>query len=280
MDTSFSQAQVDTEREEDETESDGDSRLQFDTDYDEAGQNQPEKEKGQRKPRRPATLPTEIQVVTAISADGVPIEPLHVARTYNTSIGLIVRQGVRITCKDLRSKDNKILMNALLDKLFCIYKFEFEGAENMKKRIEDKAMSMMAKALRTWRNMAHRNKDKDFNTFVRIRWPKVQEEDWKQFIAYHSDPGYMKLSEWGKEMRKKNQMNHMLGSRGYAGKEKVWEKEDLAEVNAGRQKPFSYISRGRGRNFVRARAKISKETGQPIFSNPLVEELHDTLVSS
>ena len=221
MDPSLWLPRVDTVQEEDETESDGDSRLQFDSGYDEAGQKQPEKEKRQRKPRKPATLPTEIQVVTAISADCVPIEPLHVARTYNTSIGLIVREGVRITCKDLRSKDNKILVNALLDKLFCIYKFEFEGAEDKKKKIEDRAMTMMAKALRTWRNMAHRNKDKDFNTFVRIRWPKVQEEDWKQFIAYHSDKEYKQLSEWGKELRKKNQMNHYLGSRGYAGKEKV-----------------------------------------------------------
>ena len=135
----------------------------------------------------------------------------------------------------MRSKDNKILVNALLDKLFCIYKFKFEGAEDKKKKIEDRAMTMMAKALRMWRNMAHRNKDKDCNTFVRIRWPKVQEEDWKQFIAYHSDKEYKQLSEWGKELRKKNQMNHYLGSRGYAGKEKMWENEDLAEVNAGRQ---------------------------------------------
>ena len=204
MDTSFSQAEVDTEREEDQTESDGDSMLQFDSGYDEAGKMQLRKAKGQSNRRKPVTLPIEIQVVTTINEGGVPIEPLHIACSYNKSIGLIVHEGMRITCKDFRSKDNQILMNALLDKLFCIYKFEFEGAENMKKKIEDKARSMMTKALRTWRNMAHRNKDKDFNTFIRIRWPKVQEEDLKQFIAYHSDPTFQGLSVCGKMMRKKN----------------------------------------------------------------------------
>jgi hypothetical protein len=47
----------------------------------------------------------------------------------------------------------------LLDKLFTIYKFEFEGAEDKIKRIADRAMCMMVKALSMWHNMANKNKD-------------------------------------------------------------------------------------------------------------------------
>jgi hypothetical protein len=65
----------------------------------------------------------------------------------------------------------------LLDKLFTIYKFEFEGAEDKIKRIADRAMCMMVKALSMWHNMANKNKDKDFHTCVLRRWCKMYEED-------------------------------------------------------------------------------------------------------
>ena len=167
-----------------------------------------------------------------------------------------------------------------MDKPFTIYKFEFDAAEDKMKRIADRALCMMVKALSTWRNMANKNKDKDFNTYVLRRWPKIQEGDWKLFIAYHSEDEFKKLSEWGKGMREKNKMNHMLGSRGYTGKKKVWEKEDIAETKARRQPPFLYIRAGRGRDFVRARTKINKETGEPTFRSPHAARLHNKLVSS
>ena len=64
-----------------------------------------------------------------------------------------------------------------MDKLFTIYKFEFEGAEDKMKRIADSSPCMMVKALSTWRNMENKDKDKGFNTYILRRWPNIQEED-------------------------------------------------------------------------------------------------------
>lgn len=128
MDTSFSQTQVASEQEDDEYESDGDSALQYDSTNDdelpgfdpEAAEKQPEKEKRQRKPMSSSKLPTGTQMVIAVNTRVVPTQPDKVSSGYNTSMGLIVRQCVRITCMDLKSKNNKILRETLLDKLFTI----------------------------------------------------------------------------------------------------------------------------------------------------------------
>jgi hypothetical protein len=145
---------------------------------------------------------------------------------------------------DLKSTNNKITRKILLDKLFTVYKLEFEGAKDKMKKIADRAMCIMVKPLSMWRNMANKNRNKDFNTYVLTRWPQIQEEDWNLFVAYDSEDEFKKLSEWGKGMREKNKMNHRLGSRGYTGKKKVWEKEDIVETKAGRQPPLSYIRSG------------------------------------
>ena len=44
-------------------------------------------------------------------------------------------------------KNNKILRETLLDKLFTIYKFEFEGVEDKMKRIADRAMCVDGKSI-------------------------------------------------------------------------------------------------------------------------------------
>jgi hypothetical protein len=95
------------------------------------------------------------------------------------------------------------------------------------------------------------------------------------FITYNSEDEFKKLSDWGRGIREKNKMIHMLGSRGYTRKKKVWEKEGIAEIKAGRQQPpFLYTRAGHGRDFVRARAKINKDTDEPTFRSPHAAWLH------
>ena len=84
----------------------------------------------------------------------------------------------------------------------------------------------------------------------------------------------------GEGMRKKNKLDHKLGSRGYLGKPKVWAQEDHSAQKAGRAAPFSYLKAGRGKDYVRARAKYNPMTGQLIFKNKDVAQVHDKVVSS
>jgi hypothetical protein len=81
-------------------------------------------------------------------------------------------------------------------------------------------------------------------------------------------------------MRKKNQLDHKLGNRGYLGKRKVWAKEDESAQKAGRAGPFSYLKAGRGKDFVKASAKYNLLTGQLIFKSKEVTQVHEKLVSS
>ena len=106
------------------------------------------------------------------------------------------------------------------------------------KRVKHNALRMMTKALNKWRNMANSKKGEDFETYIKIRWPKIEKEDWQKFVAFHSGSLFKRKSEWGKGMRKKYKMNHKLGSRGYLGKRKVWTKENIAEEQDGRAEPF------------------------------------------
>ena len=123
-------------------------------------------------------------------------------------------------------------------------------------------------------------KYEDFKTVIKKRWPNILEEDWDQFIASHSTYDFKMLSRWGKHMRMKITMNHKLGSRGYSGKRRLWENEDAAALEAGKSAPLSYLQPGPEKDFVRARAQIHPVTGEAIFKNKILMEVHDKLVCS
>jgi hypothetical protein len=72
--------------------------------------------------------------------------------------------------------------------------------------------------------MANSKKDGNFETYIKNRWPQIQEEDWTRFVASHLGTEFKKMSEWGKGMQKKNKRNHKLGDCGYL--EKCSAKED------------------------------------------------------
>jgi hypothetical protein len=48
---------------------------------------------------------------------------------------------------------------------------------------------------------------------------------------------------------------------------------------SGRDKPFSYSENGCTKDFVRARASIAKQTGEPIFISNEARQVHNKLVS-
>jgi hypothetical protein len=247
------------------------------TDLDsESVQDETPKQKKARKARRPNELTNETFVITRVDDRGVPASPVKFAKGYSNAIGCIVRESVKITCKNLRAKVNDNLREKLFKRLFSRYVVPADDKE----RVKTKALGMMIKALNTWRTMANTMKEKDFQSVIKQKWPQIDEEDWKQFIASHTNDEFKHKSEWGKRMRSQNKFYHKLGSRGYLGKRPTWDKEDAALIAAGKEPPFSCIEPGRGRDFLRARASYDPVTGEPVFKHQKLVEVFDKLVTS
>ena len=243
----------------------------------ETSQEQPSKEKRARRPRKPNKLTNDTFKITKIDGRGVPVSPVKHAKGFSNAVGCIVRETVKITCMDIRGKDKENLREMLFNRLFNRYTFE---NDEMQRQVRHRALGMMTKALNTWRNTVNKMKDQDFEEVIKKKWPQIEEEDWKQFLASHSGDDFKNKSSLGKKMCEKNKLDHKLGSRGYLGKKGKWAKEDAAAIAAGKQPPFSYIEAGRGRDFVRARASYDPVTGEPIFKSIKLVQVHDKLMVS
>ncbi|XP_047051104.1 mucin-1-like [Lolium rigidum] len=87
----------------------------------EATQDQMPKQKKARKARRPNQLTDETFVITRVDGRGVPASPVKFSKGYSNAIGCIVRETVKITCTNLRSKEHENLRQRLLNKLFNRY---------------------------------------------------------------------------------------------------------------------------------------------------------------
>jgi hypothetical protein len=112
---------------------------------------------------------------------------------------------VHITCNDLQTKDEADIRKALLEKLLKRYCFKIYAEDEtmdseVMKRITQKALSMMSKALNTWRHMENLKKDEDFDTYIKKRWPQIQWEQWELFIESHSNEDFEKMSKCGKDL--------------------------------------------------------------------------------
>ncbi|KAM0922915.1 hypothetical protein ACQ4PT_005858 [Festuca glaucescens] len=239
----------------------------------EATQDQMPKQKKARKARRPNQLTDETFVITRVDGRGVPASPVKFSKGYSNAIGCIVRETVKITCTNLRSKEHENLRQRLLNKLFNRYIVPGDDKE----RVKTKALSMMTKALNSWRTRANAMKEEDFESVIKKKWPQIDEEDWKQFILSRTNDEFKQKSEWGKHMRSQNKFFHKLGSRGYLGKKPKWDKEDAALIAAGKEPPFSCIEPGRARDFLRARASFDPVTGEPVFKHQKLAEVFDKL---
>jgi hypothetical protein len=259
----------------DDSDSTSDSETEEQTTHATNSQEQPAKEKRACRPRKPNKLTNDTFKITRIDGRGVPVSPVKNAKGFSNAIGCIVRETMKITCTDIRGKDKENLREMMFNRLFNRYIF---ANDEMQTKVRHKAVGTMTKALNTWRNTATKMKDKDFEEVIKKKWPQIEEEDWKKFVATQSGDDFTNKSSKGKKMREKNKLNHKLGSRGYLGKKVKWDKEDAAAIAAGKQPPFSYIEEGRGRDFVRARVSYDPVTGEPVFKSIKLVQVHDKLM--
>jgi hypothetical protein len=59
----------------------------------------------------------------------------------------------------------------------------------------------MSKALNTWRTISNKIKDEYFETVIKKKWPQILEEDWKDFVKYHTEDTFREMSSWGSACR-------------------------------------------------------------------------------
>ena len=133
----------------------------------------------------------------------------------------------------------------------------------MKKRVKHNALRMMTKALNTWRNMANSKRHEDFESYIKKRWPQIQENDWQRFVASHADSVFKSQSQWRKDMQK-NKLDHM----------------DKFTQEAGADAPFSYVKAGRQRVYSRSPDKYDPLRETLIFKSGEVAQVKEKLVSS
>ena len=57
----------------------------------------------------------ETQLVTRVGIQGLPVSPVKVAKEYSIAVGVIAREGVRITCREFRAKAQKKLEGSAVD---------------------------------------------------------------------------------------------------------------------------------------------------------------------
>ena len=212
--------------------------------------------------------------VTRVSATGRPESPPRAKKAFSNTIGCIVREHVRITSQDIRRLE-RTQHDLLFQKLFD----RFVIPEADKERVRRKAESIMSTSLKTWRYDANKLIDADFETKIKTKWPKIELDQWEEFVAERRTEGFQQKSTKFKELRSKNKYDHRLGSGGYEGKEPAWDAEDAKKRAEGKPLPFEDITERRARNYVRARTSTDPETGAPVFHNPEVQQVSERLVS-
>lgn len=229
-----------------------------------------------QKRRKGNQLPDKTYIITRVDdVKDIPASPHKASQTFSNACGCIVREQVKITCKEF-SHLTKSTRDALLKKLWD--KYQIPAAD--KDRVEAQALRIMARALKTWRYDAQKVLDDDWDTKISKRWSKIQKEDWEEFVAQIRSPEFQEKSRWGKELRSKNTLDHKLGSRGYLGKRPKWAREDAKLAAAGKAPPFAHLRQPRAREYMRAHTSSDPVTGSPIIESEELQEVANRLVTS
>jgi hypothetical protein len=97
------------------------SETEEDTAEETKSQEQPLKKKRACKPRKPNKLTNDTFKITRIDDRGVPVSPYKKAKGFSNAIGCIVREGVKITCTDLRAEEGEPERSALQQALQPVY---------------------------------------------------------------------------------------------------------------------------------------------------------------
>jgi hypothetical protein len=111
------------------------------------------------------------------------------------------------------------------------------------------------------------------------KYPFISRVVWEEFHTTKSTPESRAKSEAYRRLQAKNVHPHRLGTRGYAGKQHEWVKEDEATAESNTPPVLGDIPTTRARNWARARVKKNSD-GTLTFPNPEDQAVYQKIVST
>jgi hypothetical protein len=208
-----------------------------------------------RRKRKVAKWPTDQIVVRELTEDGMPTEEKAMTRMRKLA-GLIARQRLSLVMPsfDVLTDDDK---KQLFDE--CV-----EPSLHFEVNLRPTALKMMMRIVKhSWRTY----KSELVRLFVRPglnareKHPFIPLQEWEAFVALHNTDEAKKKSERFRKLRERNKHNHCLGTTGYAGAAKKWEKQDRDLATNGISNPWHRYPEGRPRSYLRARSKLVMSEG-------------------
>src|SRR5438105_1249775 len=225
----------------------------------------------QRRARKPSAKPTGTWVVEMVdSVTGIP-EPENTLKKWRTSCGVIARTRVPVT----RSQWSNVTQ-AERETLYAELKQSFRVSDEAEEAFRRASLLTIGKC---WRNFKHRLLT-DFmktNKLPLGLYPFVNKSEWEEFCRLKSSEEFQSESLKGRELAKKNRHPHLLGTSGYVRAKKKWAKEYEEAEKYGHEPIFSDFTEERGRNWCRARVKVTP-TGECVWLTPEEEEVYKKMV--
>jgi hypothetical protein len=151
-----------------------------------------------------------------VNEDGQPLDQCTLKRLSRVC-GLAARQRVPLTLEkfeDLTEDEkNELFANSI--QRYIVY------PEELKEKRKRAAMKGISHSWRGYKNRLVTCLRKKQNLFEKFK--DLKEEDWEIFIAKCEFPEFVANSEYKRQLRAQNELNHHLGNTGYARKQSKWE---------------------------------------------------------
>jgi hypothetical protein len=111
------------------------------------------------------------------------------------------------------------------------------------------------------------------------KYADLTKEAWDELVQKWNTPEFQQSSEYFRGLRARNELDHHLGSAGYAGKQRKWEQEDEMLAERGIENPYESFE-GRLAPFMRARSKLTEDGNINFYSTSAEEVAQRALIES
>jgi hypothetical protein len=111
------------------------------------------------------------------------------------------------------------------------------------------------------------------------KYADLTKEAWDELVQKWNTPEFQQSSEYFRGLRARNELDHHLGSAGYAGKQRKWEQEDEMLAERGIENPYESFE-GRLAPFMRARSKLTEDGNINFYSTSAEEVAQRALMES
>ncbi|PVH64317.1 hypothetical protein PAHAL_2G236100 [Panicum hallii] len=184
-----------------------------------------------RKKRSQTTWPSDVKSCGRLNSEAAPEDPSILVRLARVC-GLTARQRVPLTLEhfdDLSWDDKKRIFKNNIQP-YVEYPIELHD------KATKHAMKIISKAWRSYKNKLLKCWKKKENPFD--KYADLTKEAWDELVQKWNTPEFQQSSEYFRGLRARNELDHHLGSAGYAGKQRKWEQEDEMLAERGIENPY------------------------------------------